>query len=79
MKKKIIALLLLLTLSLTACNKIGGGDTQAPDGIGNKPGPGSNNGGVIENIGNDDSTFGEDLEDLGAFDGYFEEEISYAD
>ena len=73
MKKKIIALLLLLTMSLTACRKDVGGenDDHGPSAPGH-----DNNSSFDNNIGNDDSTFGEDLKDLGAFDGYFEEEIS---
>ena len=65
MKRKIIALILLLSLAFTGCKKPDGGNT--PDG--NKPG-----GTTGENITTDDSSYGEDLEDLGAMDGYFEEE-----
>lgn len=61
MKRKIIALILLLSLAFTGCRKKV--DDNRPDE--NRPG---------ENITNDDSSYGEDLEDLGAMDGYFEEE-----
>ena len=67
MKRKIIALILLLSLALTGCRKPDSGNT--PDG--GKPGDNLNPG---ENITTDDSSYGEDLEDLGAMDGYFEEE-----
>ena len=61
MKRKIIALILLLSLAFTGCEKKV--DDNRPDE--NRPG---------ENITTDDSSYGEDLEDLGAMDGYFEEE-----
>lgn len=67
MKRKIIAIILLLSLALTGCKKPDGGNT--PDG--GKPGDNLNPG---ENITTDDSSYGEALEDLGAMDGYFEEE-----
>ena len=65
MKKRLVALLLLVTLSfalLTGCNK---------DGPLHGGGPDRN-----DNIGNDDTSFGDNLEDLGAFDGYFEDKIN---
>jgi len=62
MKKRLIAVLLLMALALTGCQ---------PNN--NPPIPGGSPD-VNDNIGNDDTTFGDDLEDLGAFDGFFEEE-----
>ena len=67
MKRKLIALTLLLTLTLTGCNKGG-----TPD-VGGKPD--HNNSQVNSNITTDDTSYGEDLGDLGANDGYFEEEV----
>ena len=65
MKKRIIALFLLLTLLLTACknNNNGGGNPG-----GNPSGGNGQNSGIT----GDDSSYGDDLEDLGAMDGYFE-------
>ena len=65
MKIKIIALILLLTLLLTACKKNNGGSPQG-------------GGGQSDNLG-DDTSYGEDLEDLGAMDGFFEEDICDVD
>ena len=61
MKRKIIALILLLSLAFTGCRKKV--DDNRPDE--NRPG---------DNITTDDSSYGKDLEDLGAMDGYFEGE-----
>ncbi len=57
MKKRIIALLLLFALLLTSCNRNGGG--------GNKDNTG--------NVSGDDSSYGEDIKDLGVYDGLFED------
>ena len=63
MKQKILALLLLFTLTLSACNNNkGGGTTPPPDGNDN----------VVEEIKNDETAYGESLESLGAYDGRFE-------
>lgn len=59
MKIRIIALLLLFALLLTSCNKNGGGD-EGKDNTGN-------------NISGDDSSYGEDIKDLGVYDGLFED------
>ena len=64
MKRKIFALLLLLTLALSSCK--GGGDNS-----GNTPPPDGNDN-VVEEIKNDESAYGESIESLGAYDGYFE-------
>lgn len=66
MKIRIIALLLLVALLLTACKNNNGNNPSGGNGQGS-------------NIGNDDSSYGEDLEDLGAMDGYFDEEICDVD
>lgn len=71
MKRKIIALILLLSLALTGCKKPDGGNTPGGGKPGDNVNPGGNPG---ENITTDDSSYGEDLEDLGAMDGYFDEE-----
>lgn len=65
MKKRIIALFVLLVLTLSAC-------TPSTPGPGEDPGrnPGGNNPGG--NIGSDDTSYGEDLGDLGAWDGLFD-------
>ena len=62
MKKRLIAVLLLMALALTGCQP-----NNNPPISGGRPD-------VNDNIGNDDTTFGDDLKDLGAFDGFFEEE-----
>ena len=65
MKKRIIALFVLLVLTLSAC-------TPSTPGPGEDPGknPGGKNPGG--NIGSDDTSYGEDLGDLGAWDGLFD-------
>ena len=60
MKRKIIALILLLALTLTGCKK--NNDKNGP----------ANDGGIT----NDNTSYGEDLKDLGAYDGFFEGEKS---
>ena len=62
MKKRLVALFLIFALLLTGCKKKNGPVSGG--------GPNGN-----ENIGNDNTSFGEDLKDLGAYDGYFEEEL----
>ena len=66
MKRKLIALTLLLALTLTGCNKGG-----TPD-VGGRPG-GNFQGN--SDITTDDTSYGEDLGDLGANEGYFDEQI----
>ena len=66
MKKRLVALILFASLTLTfftGCKKNNGPVTG---------------GGLDRNdsIGNDNASFGDSLEDLGAFDGYFEEELN---
>ncbi len=65
MKTKILAVLLLVALLLTGCAKNKNNDKPIPPGGGpNQNGP--------SNITGDNSSYGEDLEDLGAFDGMFD-------
>ena len=66
MKIRIIAVLLLLALLLTSCNRNKGNDDSH----------GGNQGG---NVTNDDTSYGESIENLGAMDGYFEEELCDVD
>ena len=71
MKTKILALLLTLLFILTACTPGGPGGNPS-GGPGGNPGgnPGGDNGG--SGIGSDDTSYGEDIRDLGAYDGLFE-------
>ena len=73
MRRKIVALILLLALTLTGCSKKENdkGNNQNSPIIG---GGGSQNNN--ENIGDENSSFGEDLKDLGAYDGFFEGQTS---
>ena len=75
MKTRILALLMCLILILSGCS----GNTNASGGTqGNQPNQGnpdsseSGTKGEVTDLGNDSKTFGEDLEALGAYDGYFE-------
>ena len=63
MKIKILAILLLLTLFLSACKNLG----NRPDGTEHPSG----NGG-FGNITSDETSYGDNLQSLGAMDGYFE-------
>ena len=75
MKTRILALLMCLILILSGCssNTNDSGGTQ-----GNQPNQGnpvsseSGTKGEVTDLGDDSKTFGEDLEALGAYDGYFE-------
>ncbi len=75
MKTRILALLMCLILILSGCsgntNDSGGTQENQP----NKGNPGSSESGTqgeVTDLGDDSKTFGEDLEALGAYDGYFE-------
>lgn len=59
MKIKFVSLILCLLILLMGCEK--------------KPGSDPENQGQTSELGDDSTTFGESLEDLGAYDGYFEE------
>jgi len=74
MKIRILALLLCLVLLLTGCSKGGsnGDGTQENDGNPNNTETGTQ--GEVADLGDDSKTFGETLDDLGAYDGYFEGE-----
>ena len=74
MKTRIFALLLCLVLLLTGCSKGGsnGDVTQGNDGNPNNTETGTQ--GEVADLGDDSKTFGESLDDLGAYDGYFEGE-----
>ena len=75
MKTRILALLMCLILILSGCS----GNTNDSGGTqGNQPNQGnpdsseSGKQGEVADLGDDSKTFGEDLEALGAYDGYFE-------
>lgn len=76
MKIRLLALLLCLVLIFTSCNRGNNGDNNITPGIDNKPGNGQTGSrpGYSTDLGDDDQTFGEDIEDTGAYDGYFEAE-----
>lgn len=71
MKIKAFALLLILTLLLTGCVT----SPPKPDGPLGPGGPGDVPGDSAD-LGDDGTSFGDPLEDMGAFDGYFEGESS---
>ena len=71
MKKRVFALSLALILLLTSCNK--------PHNNGGENGGGGNGGVGGGASGKDESSYGEDLGDLGAYDGFFEEETTASD
>ncbi len=66
MKKRSIAVLLCLVLILTGC----GGNTDKRD----PHNTGSETQGNVTDLGDDNKTFGDDIDDTGAYDGYFEGE-----
>ena len=66
MKLRLLSLILCLTLLLTACG--GGGDQIVRD---HKP---QEKPGESTDLGDDDTSFGEDIADSGAYDGFFEGE-----
>ena len=74
MKTRIFALLLCLVLLLMGCSKGGsnGDGTQENDGNPNNTETGTQ--GEVADLGDDNKSFGESLDDLGAYDGYFEGE-----
>ena len=65
MKMRFIALLLCIILLLAGC----GNNKQAPQRSEKPEKPGEST-----NLGDDNTSFGEDIKDSGAYDGYFEEE-----
>lgn len=70
MKMKAVALLLALLLLLTGC---GSRDLQA-DGQDSLGDTSPETQGTAADLGDDNKTFGDDIKDTGAYDGYFEEE-----
>ena len=72
MKIRILALLLCFGLLLTGCSKGGnnGDGTQGNDGNPNNTETGTQ--GDVADLGDDNKTFGDSLDDLGVYDGYFE-------
>ena len=75
MKTRILALLMCLILILSGCssntNDSGGTQGNQPN-QGNPDSSESGTKGEVTDLGDDSKTFGEDLEALGAYDGYFE-------
>ena len=75
MKTRILALLMCLILILSGCssntNDSGGTQGNQPN-QGNPDSSESGTQGEVTDLGDDSKTFGEDLETLGAYDGYFE-------
>ena len=75
MKTRILALLMCLILILSGCssntNDSGGTQGNQPN-QGNPDSSESGTQGEVTDLGDDSKTFGEDLEALGAYDGYFE-------
>ena len=75
MNTKILALLMCLILILSGCssntNDSGGTQGNQPN-QGNPDSSESGTQGEVADLGDDSKTFGEDLEALGAYDGYFE-------
>ena len=72
MKIRLIALLLCFILLLTGCSK---GNTDGDETGNNQGNPDSSEPGTqgeVADLGDDDKTFGEDIEASGAYDGYFE-------
>ena len=68
MKTKIFAFLLCLVLLLTGCSI----DSNKPSGTqGNLDSNAPGTQGDVSDLGDDNKTFGEDIEDEGAYDGYF--------
>ena len=74
MEIRIFALLLCLVLLLTGCS---GNNQNGDETGGNQGNPDSSETGTqgeVADLGDDSKTFGESLDDLGAYDGYFEGE-----
>ena len=72
MKIKLIALLLCLVFLLVGCGNKDNGGTQENQGNPDSSETGTQ--GAVADLGDDSKTFGESLDDLGAYDGYFEGE-----
>ena len=72
MKIKLIALLLCLVFLLVGCGNKDNGGTQENQGNPDSSEAGTQ--GEVADLGDDSKTFGESLDDLGAYDGYFKGE-----
>ena len=70
MKIRITALFLFLVMLFTGCTN----QTKEPDNLGNPDRSDSPTQGDATDLGDDNKTFGDSLEDLGAYAGYFEGE-----
>ena len=74
MKTRILALLLCFLMLLTGCNGGNLGGNETGDNQGKPDSSESGTQGDVADFGDDNNTFGESLDDLGAYDGYFEGE-----
>ena len=74
MKTRIFALLLCFVLLLTGCSRGNNGGDETGDNRGQPDNSETGTQGEVADLGDDSKTFGESLDDLGAYDGYFEGE-----
>ena len=74
MKTRILALLLCFLMLLTGCNGGNLGGNETGDNQGKPDSSESGTQGDVADLGDDNKTFGESPDDLGAYDGYFEGE-----
>lgn len=75
MKRRLLAAILLLSVCLSACQKPADVEFTAPEGTSvTQPQPTQGEQTPPADLGDSDTTFGEDLEQTGAYDGYFEGE-----
>ena len=74
MKTRIFALLLCFVLLLMGCSRGNNGGDETGDNQGQPDSSETGTQGEVADLGDDDKTFGEDIKDSGAYDGYFEEE-----
>ena len=72
MKTRILALLLCFVLLLTGCSRGNNGGDETGDNQGQPDSSETGTQGEVADLGDDNKTFGESLDDLGAYDGYFE-------
>lgn len=72
MKTRIFALLLCLVLLLTGCSVNNQNGDETGGNQGNPDSSETGTQGEVADLGDDNKTFGESLDDLGAYDGYFE-------
>ena len=74
MKTRILALLLCFVLLLTGCSRGNNGGDETGDNQGQPDNSETGTQEEVADLGDDSKTFGESLDDLGAYDGYFEGE-----